>query len=186
MNSCFHCFGKLGAAFTCRSCVCLAALFLTIFSLPGYSQEEVQAETIPGEPASDSTAALEGVPGKITMESALGNVLLPHEVHVKKVKLKCDVCHHQIKAKELDTPHPDYLSSSWISCQTCHAANSGFTKKYYKCSVCHHSEPNDIADETLSAKVVVHKSCWKCHKSGTGVEASEGCGQCHERKENQQ
>ena len=166
-----------------RTCVCLAAAVLMVLSLPAHSLEARQAQTIPEKTEGDSPATVNDVPEKITMESSVGNVLLPHEVHVKKVKLKCSVCHHQIKAEELETPHPDYLTSSWISCQTCHAKNSEFTGKYYKCSVCHHSEPNDIADETLSAKVVVHKSCWKCHKSGTGVKASEGCGQCHEQHE---
>jgi len=168
-----------------RPCAFLAALLLLGFSLAAYSQDVRQTEAVPEKPGGESPAAAADVPEKITMESALGNVLLPHEVHVKKVKLKCDVCHHQIRAKELDTPHPDYLNASSISCQTCHAANSGFTRKYYKCSVCHHSEPSDIADETLSAKVVVHKSCWKCHESGTGVKASEGCGQCHQKHEMQ-
>ena len=53
------------------------------------------------------------------------------------------------------------------------------------CKKCHHqihanhSNLENIADETLNAKVVVHKSCWNCHLSGTGPEASERCSFCH-------
>jgi len=153
--------------------VSMGVLLLLTFSLPCYSQEVEQAGTDAGP----------DVPDKVTIESSLGAVLLPHKVHVKDVKLKCNVCHHQIHATELDTPHPDYLASSRVSCQTCHETNSETRKKYYKCSHCHHSETDDIADETLSSKVVVHKSCWKCHETGTGVEASKGCSDCHLKEE---
>ncbi len=163
--------------------VSLGVLFLLIFSLSSHAQEVKQTEPTPEKVPSDLSATIPDVPAEITIKSAYGNVVLPHEVHIKKVKLKCSVCHHQIKAEALDTPHPGYLTSSWISCQTCHNSNSEFTKKYYKCSVCHHSEPNNIADETLSSKVVIHKSCWKCHKSGTGVKASKSCSKCHEKQE---
>jgi hypothetical protein len=163
-----------------KHCVLLGVLFLLTFSLPGLSQEEGQTGTTAETTPAGSPDATPDMPGEITIKSTFGNVVLPHDIHIKKVKLKCNVCHHQIKAKMLDTPHQDYLDSSWISCQTCHAENSEFTKKYYKCSVCHHSEPNNIADETLSSKVVIHKSCWKCHEIGTGKEASKTCGQCHE------
>ncbi len=61
----------------------------------------------------------------------------------------------------------------------CHDTNSKMSKKYYKCSDCHHSNLDNIADETLSSKVVIHKSCWKCHETGTGVDASKGCVECH-------
>lgn len=163
--------------------VSLGVLFLLTFSLSSYSQEVKQTEVNSQKTPPDAPVAVSDLPENITIQSSFGNVVLPHDIHVKKVKLKCNVCHHQIKAKELDTPHPDYMTSSWISCQTCHAADSEFTRKYYKCSVCHHSEPNDIADETLSSKVVIHKSCWKCHETGTGVKASERCSQCHEKQE---
>jgi len=129
--------------------------------------------------ASTLPAAAADFPGDITIEASVGNVLFPHKLHVEEVQLKCIECHHQIQARALETPHPNYLKSSWISCQTCHNTNSEGRKKYYTCSECHHSDLNDITDETLSSKVVVHKSCWKCHESGTGVGASEGCSDCH-------
>jgi hypothetical protein len=148
--------------------VFLAALLLLTFSLLANSQDVIQAGEGPDE---------------ITLKSSVGNVLLPHKVHVKDVKLKCPVCHHQIRAAELDTPHPGYLTSAQVNCQTCHASPAEKRKKYYKCSDCHHSEPENIADETLSSKVVIHKSCWKCHETGTGVEASKGCSDCHDKEE---
>ncbi len=166
-----------------KFCVSMGVLFFLTFSLLVYAQEVEQTGTVPEEVTSDSPAAIPDLPDEITIKSSLGNVVLPHDVHVRNVKLKCKLCHHQIHAQELDTPHPDYLTSSLINCQTCHSTNSETRKKYYKCSKCHHSDPDNISDETLSSKVVIHKSCWKCHEPGTGVEASKGCSDCHMKEE---
>ena len=163
-----------------KSFVSIGILFFVTFSLLVVAQETKQTGRSPVEIPSDSPAAIPDIPGEITIESSVGNVLFPHKVHMR---FGCKACHHQIHAKELDTPHPDYLTSSWINCQDCHDAGSETTRNNYKCSDCHHSEPENIADETLSSKVVVHKSCWKCHKSGTGVKASEGCSTCHVKEE---
>ena len=94
----------------------------------------------------------------------------------------CQKCHHQIHAKDLITPHDEYLTYSWVNCRDCHDETQNHSA-YYGCAKCHHSNLENIADETLSAKVVVHKSCWKCHLSGTGAEASERCSYCHEKHE---
>lgn len=163
-----------------RVFVSIGILFFLTFSLSVVAQETKQTGRSPVEIPSDSPAAIPDIPDEITIESSVGNVLFPHKVHMR---FGCKACHHQIHAKELDTPHPDYLTSSWINCQDCHDAGSKTTRNNYKCSECHHSEPENIADETLSSKVVVHKSCWKCHKSGTGVKASEGCSTCHVKQE---
>lgn len=150
----------------------------------GFEFEERWAEIahpVPTTQASQTGAssALENVPDEIAFPSSFGDVLFSHSVHVKELEIECAECHHQVHAVVLDTPHPDYLSASWINCQSCHEAASQDSKEYYKCSDCHHSDPDDISDETLSSKVVVHKSCWKCHESGTGVQASHGCSDCH-------
>ncbi len=163
--------------------ISMGILFFSTLSVLCYAQEVEQTGTVPQESTSGSPAAIPGLPDEITIKSSAGTVVLPHDVHVKDKKLKCNVCHHQIHAVELDTPHPDYLTSSLINCQTCHSTNSETRKKYYKCSKCHHSDPDDISDETLSSKVVIHKSCWKCHETGTGVEASKGCSDCHMKEE---
>ena len=167
-----------------KFCVSLGVLFLLTFSYSSYSQEVKQTGTVPEKVQPDSPASVPDMPDEITIESSVGNVVLPHDVHVKNSKLKCVECHHEIHAKELDTPHPDYLTSSRANCRTCHEINSENRKKYYKCSHCHHSDLDDIADETLSSKVVIHKSCWKCHEAGTGVQASQGCGNCHAKEQN--
>jgi hypothetical protein len=133
--------------------------------------------------SSEPLATSAGMPNVVTFKSSVGEVHFPHKMHVEDLDVECTECHHQIHAKELETPHPDYLTSSWISCQSCHNTNSADSKKYYKCSDCHHLNPSNVADETLSSKVVVHKSCWKCHASGTGVQASESCGDCHVKAE---
>jgi hypothetical protein len=138
------------------------------------------AHPVPGDPAADSPSLVEaGTLQEILIESSVGYVIFPHDFHVTGVKMECVECHHQIHAVELDTPHPEYLTSSWINCDACHSPESVASKAYYKCSACHHTNPENIADETLSSKVVVHKSCWKCHQTGTGVEASGGCVDCH-------
>ena len=145
------------------------------------------AHTVPGEttgenqdsPSLDDAGTLQ----EILIESSVGYVIIPHDFHVTGVKMECVECHHQIHAVELDTPHPDYLTSSWINCQSCHNPKSETDQIYYQCGECHHTDTNNIADETLSSKVVVHKSCWKCHDTKTGVDASQGCVDCHVKEE---
>jgi hypothetical protein len=144
------------------------------------------AHPVPGaeEIRSESPTANLDIPGEVLFESSVGDVLFSHKMHVEELEVVCAECHHQIHAKTFDTPHPDYLSSSWSNCQTCHNEDSASSNEYFKCSDCHVSDPDSIADETLSSKVVTHRSCWKCHESGTGVEASQGCSGCHVKKEN--
>ena len=141
------------------------------------------AHPIPEEEQTDASPANPGMPEVVTFNSSVGNVLFPHKLHVEDLELECVECHHQISAVKLETPHPNYLDSSWINCQLCHDPNQQTDKAYYKCSECHHENPNNITDETLSSKVVTHKSCWTCHESGTGVEASKGCRGCHVKEE---
>ena len=119
------------------------------------------------------------MPDEITYTSSVGDVLFPHSLHVKDLEVECAECHHQIHAMELGTPHPDYLTASWINCKICHNTDPVQIETYYRCSDCHLTNSEDIADETLSSKVVTHKSCWNCHETGTGVEASQGCAECH-------
>lgn len=126
--------------------------------------------------AGTARAAGPAMPAEIVFPSAIGEVRFPHRAHLKK---KCVRCHHSIHADSLETPHDSYLDSSWIHCQTCHDSNPERSGKYYKCSECHHAAPENIADETLSSKVVIHKSCWQCHEAGTGAQASQACNQCH-------
>jgi len=148
---------------------------------PVPSQEVAQADTPAVVPARPDEAL--DMPGEITYKSSVGDVLFPHSLHVTELEVECSECHHQIHAMELDTPHPDYMTSSWVSCKICHNTDSVKREKYYKCSDCHLKNPEDIADETLSSKVVTHKNCWNCHESGTGVEASQGCAECHVKDE---
>ena len=154
--------------------------FLLAFSSICFAQDAQQAGSDQAEIPGDSPPATPVMPDAVTYESSAGNVLFPHSTHLK---FGCAACHHQIHASVLDTPHPDYLKSSWINCQDCHDTKSETSSNYYKCSDCHHADPEDISDETLSSKVVIHQSCWKCHKSGTGAKASEGCGDCHVKEE---
>ena len=122
------------------------------------------------------------IPSEINIPSSVGEVIFRHQMHIKDLSIKCVECHHQINAKTLNTPHPDYLKSSWINCKVCHDKSGKIKQNAYTCSECHHSNPIDIADETLGAKVVIHKQCWKCHPVSTGKEASKGCEKCHSGK----
>lgn len=155
----------------------------------GFDFEERWAEIahpVPGaeETRSESPTANLDLPGEIIFESSVGKVIFPHKVHVDELDVTCAECHHQIHAKVLDTPHPDYMASSWSNCQTCHNTDAQSMNKYYECSHCHLSDLENIANETLSAKVVTHKSCWNCHETGTGVKASQGCTDCHLKEQN--
>lgn len=139
------------------------------------------AHPVPGgeEEITDALAANSDMPDVVTFKASVGDVHFPHKFHVDDLGLECVKCHHQISAEKLETPHPDYLDSSWINCHLCHDPKQDTGKTYYKCSNCHHENPDNITDETLSSKVVTHRSCWACHESGTGVEASKGCPDCH-------
>jgi Cytochrome c554 and c-prime/Cytochrome c7 and related cytochrome c len=149
---------------------------------PVPSEKVVQADTPAAVPARPDPVL--DMPGEITYTSSVGDVLFPHSLHVTELEVECVECHHQIHAMELDTPHPDYMTSSWVSCKICHNTDSVKREEYYKCSYCHLTNSDDIADETLSSKVVTHKSCWNCHETGTGVEASQGCAECHVKDKN--
>lgn len=150
---------------------------LVLLSVPPAGQTEEAKSAGELAPVASAQPPL---PDVILFESAIGDVHFPHTRHQR---MRCNRCHHQIHARELDTPHDDYLAVSWIQCQMCHAEDSKFGDTYFKCSGCHHAEPESIVDETISSKVVIHKSCWKCHKAGTGVDASKECAYCHKEKE---
>ena len=108
----------------------------------------------------------------------LGDVRFPHESHFLELELECVTCHHETNATQLVIPHEEYFADFWINCKTCHHDNAELVPPQ-SCSNCHHDSPSNIADETLSAKVVVHRSCWTCHEVGTGQTASRACVSCH-------
>lgn len=130
-------------------------------------------------PAKSDTSA---IPEERSFPSTVGEVVFHHQMHIKDLSIKCVECHHSIDAKKLVTPHPAYLKSSSIKCEICHRASGEIKQNAYTCSGCHEKNPMNIADETLSAKVVIHKQCWKCHPVGTGKEASVACEKCHSGK----
>jgi len=139
------------------------------------------SDAAPSKAAPPKAATLE-IPAEINISSSVGEVVFRHQMHIRDLAIKCADCHHQINAKRLSTPHPDYFGSSWINCKTCHGESEKIAQKAYVCSECHQTKPRNITDETLSAKVVIHKQCWKCHGVGTGKEASSGCEKCHSGK----
>ena len=120
-------------------------VFLSV-SLAACSQDSEQAgglpEQLPEVAVTDlpETATVE-LPCEINYPSAAGDVCFPHKKHLK---LGCVKCHHEIRAKALDTPHPDYIASSQPNCQTCHEPDEAIGKNDRHCTDCHHSEPEDI------------------------------------------
>lgn len=122
------------------------------------------------------------VPPVIVSRSSIGDVSFPHKFHSEDLEIECQTCHHETNATKLNMPHKDYFKDFWIDCSICHKGDGSTVSEPMSCSKCHHSSPVDIADETLSAKVVIHKKCWECHEIGKGQQASRGCKNCHIKK----
>jgi len=118
-------------------------------------------------------------PDVVVSPSSVGEVTFAHQMHSEDLEIPCAECHHETNAVRLDMPHEDYLQDFWIDCTTCHH-ESDTPACPQACSTCHHNAPHTVADETMSAKVVIHQSCWKCHEVANGQEASRNCGACHQ------
>ncbi len=110
---------------------------------------------------------------------ALGPARFPHEKHATELEIACASCHHETNAKPLTLPHPEYFHDFWIDCAVCHRKQGDPPLEPQACSACHQARDGDATDQTLSAKVVIHKNCWTCHEVGTGAAASAGCKTCH-------
>ena len=165
-----------------------ALLLLAVGACSPENRDEVPAaapsaatESTPQSGAENSVSKSDagGIPSQIRFASSVGEVVFLHEMHFKDRGIACVQCHHQINAKKLNTPHPEYLKSSAVNCQVCHKESE---TTVYSCSQCHDAKRRDIADETLSAKVVIHKQCQTCHGVGTGKDATNACLLCHSAK----
>lgn len=121
----------------------------------------------------------EPLPPVIRSASSVGEVAFPHQFHFEELGMECRTCHHETNASFLRMPHEEYFDDFWIDCLICHGKEASAVLQPHSCSACHHDSPADIADETLSTKVVVHKKCWECHEVGKGEEASRSCTFCH-------
>ncbi len=110
--------------------------------------------------------------------TAMTKARFPHDQHVLKQKLECVACHHETNATAIVTPHPDYLEGTGIECTVCHHGTER-PREPQSCDDCHPSTPPSVADETLSAKVVIHRTCWRCHPLGDSPSASGVCLTCH-------
>ncbi len=109
--------------------------------------------------------------------SKIGEVTFPHQMHTEDFEMECVACHHEVNATRLQSPHEEYFEDFWIRCSECHH-DQDHAMPAKKCSTCHHPS-HDITDQTLSAKVVVHRVCSECHEIGTGATASASCEFCH-------
>ncbi len=115
-------------------------------------------------------------PELMRFPSHRGEVSFPHLEHIEEFEILCDECHHEVKARALDTPHPKYFENQSVRCSICHGGAPPAEAK--SCEGCHH-RLRRITDETLSAKVAMHKACASCHEIGLGAEASASCEGCH-------
>jgi hypothetical protein len=165
-------------------------LALAIFSIIATNCQSVRspeaAEALalaPSVTAQQDTSLLQPnkseIPAVITSLSSAGEAVFPHQKHVDELQIECTACHHETNAATLHFPHEDYFDDFWIDCKICHHEQGAVKLEAQACSNCHHTRPKDIADETLSAKVVIHKNCWQCHPTEKGAEASQNCKFCH-------
>lgn len=127
-----------------------------------------------------ATVGGDPIPETIEFRSEIGSVEFPHRAHAEDFGVECVECHHETNAAPLELPHPHYFEDGWKECRKCHH-ESGSGAQARSCSACHPDAPFSVADETLSSKVVIHRSCWTCHETGRGAEASSQCGSCHRR-----
>ena len=148
--------------------------WLVLLVLAGFLSAPLPLQSATAEPDSQ-------IPPLIVSPSCAGDVEFPHQMHFDDMGMSCEECHHEINAAQLSMPHTEYFDDFWIDCLACHT-DSETPSATQACSSCHHSDPTGIADETLSSKVVIHKSCWTCHEIGTGGEASATCDTCHQEE----
>jgi hypothetical protein len=124
------------------------------------------------------TVGCAGDPPAAPPTVAMAKARFPHDQHVLKQKLECVTCHHETNARAIVTPHPAYLDGAGIDCTVCHHGTDR-PREPQACAECHPVTPPSIADETLSAKVVIHKTCWRCHPIGEAPRAGGVCLTCH-------
>jgi len=120
-------------------------------------------------------------PEKAPVSSLAGPAFFPHERHFTELGIECKRCHHEVRAAALKMPHSEYFDDFWIDCRICHKSTTTPPNMPQACVACHRGSPKNAADETLGAKVVIHKTCWACHDAGKGADASKGCATCHRR-----
>ena len=114
----------------------------------------------------------------LVTQSRFGEVRFPHLMHAEEMGIECSECHHEAAAAGLDGLHADYFGECQSKCEACHR-ESDAPLMPQGCSSCHPDGMIAAAAETLSVKVAIHTSCWNCHDSGTGTEATRSCGFCH-------
>ncbi len=155
----------------------LPAVALPLWSCMGSPPPGPKAGGTRAAAAAANTGALVATPARGWSPLGPGN--FPHDKHVSEFEIECVKCHHETNARPLSIPHQNYFDDMWIDCGTCHHKAGADALSPQACSTCHHSRNGDIADETLSAKVVIHKNCWTCHEVGVGASASAACKTCH-------
>jgi hypothetical protein len=130
----------------------------------------------PALAAQDDGEAPEAVIAEVVFPPA---AVFDHEFHIDDVELECNECHHETEALRLVTPHDEYFEDLWITCDDCHHSDE-VRLDPQACVDCHPRSSSGIKEQIISAKVATHLSCWECHDSGTGAEASENCSFCHQ------
>ena len=152
----------------------LIAILLVAMPPLGVQSKDPQAGSLAGKASAFEPEVTTEEPG-----SLMGEVIFPHDEHSEEMEVECEECHHETNAASLEFPHPQLFTDFWVDCQICHHEPGAPDLEPQSCSSCHRATTEDAADETLSAKVVIHQLCWSCHEIGVGAEASEVCEDCH-------
>ncbi len=140
------------------------------------------ALTAAGPDTPNASATPSAAPETIRWSSAVGEVVFPHLRHADELGVECASCHHETVAANLAVPHPEYFEDFWVDCAVCHTGATAPVVER-KCVACHPERAAGLNLEMPTVKVAIHRSCWGCHDSGTGAEASNQCGFCHQRPE---
>ena len=148
-------------------------------AVPASAPASAAASKATSKPAAPDPEKIVAV---IYFDSHLGRVKFPHREHVTDYGASCTSCHHATKAGPIKTPHNQYFADSGIACAQCHGRKTPATAQ--ACRACHYdySKSKGCSDKTPSPRLAIHTACWKCHKQGKGVKASNACTFCHAGK----
>jgi hypothetical protein len=99
------------------------------------------------------------MPDTVTIKTEgakMAPVTFSHEIHTKKLKTECSVCHHKVQNQ----------------------------KELQACTACH--PPKEAGGTTKVARDAFHKLCQTCHKENVakGVKAPTKCTECHKKASN--
>ncbi len=145
--------------------VAIVTGILALLALVGYMLPEQQGK----------------VPRRILMENTGGAVVFQHAAHADKLKIPCEICHHESpEAREDVRP-----------CKSCHGVvfDAAFKKNHVtaitdnaSCVTCHHYELKRKKWGHDRHHQEIGVDCRFCHHENTDIEPEpQNCADCHEQ-----